>query len=85
MRLANGNIVEPYARLGWAQELGADNAVYTNGIRHVTRSRGGFAEARVGVGALLGKRHALYADYEYAKGARFEAPWTLQLGYRYSW
>ncbi|CFN64293.1 autotransporter [Bordetella pertussis] len=39
----------------------------------------------MGVGALLGKRHALYADYEYAKGARFEAPWTLQLGYRYSW
>ena len=72
--------------MGWAQELGPITLVYTNGIRHVTRSRADSPKARVGWAPCWSKRHALYADYEGTpRGARFEAPWTLQLGYRYSW
>lgn len=43
--------------------------------------------AQIGIGAIgaLGKRHRLYADYEYQKGSRFESPWAVNIGYRFAW
>ncbi|MGT2511937.1 autotransporter outer membrane beta-barrel domain-containing protein [Cupriavidus basilensis] len=48
------------------------------------RTRRGRGGNRVTV-ASLGTNHRLYADYEYASGARLEQPWMLSMGYRYTW
>nr|WP_164926522.1 SDR family NAD(P)-dependent oxidoreductase [Bordetella parapertussis] len=42
--------------------------------------------ARLGLlGGALGRGHSLYTSYEYAKGSKLTLPWTLHLGYRYTW
>ncbi|WP_439810966.1 autotransporter outer membrane beta-barrel domain-containing protein [Bordetella bronchiseptica] len=82
--LAGGNIVQPYARLGWTQEFDSTGDVRTNGIGHAGAGRHGRAELGAGVDAALGKGHNLYASYEYAAGDRINIPWSLHAGYRYS-
>lgn len=82
--LAGGNIVQPYARLGWTQEFKSTGDVRTNGIGHAGAGRHGRVELGAGVDAALGKGHNLYASYEYAAGDRINIPWSFHAGYRYS-
>lgn len=82
--LAGGNIVQPYAKLGWTQEFDSTGDVRTNGIGHAGAGRHGRAELGAGVDAALGKGHNLYASYEYAAGDRINIPWSFHAGYRYS-
>ncbi|AJG19340.1 autotransporter outer membrane beta-barrel domain-containing protein [Cupriavidus basilensis] len=82
---ANGNAVQPYLKLSLSQELDGRSTVRTNGVATRTDLSGGLAELGVGVAASLGTNHRLYADYGYASGARLDKPWTLSMGYRYSW
>ena len=53
--LAGGNIVQPYARLGWTQEFKSTGDVRTNGIGYAGAGRHGRVELGAGVDAALGK------------------------------
>lgn len=83
--LANGGTVQPYVKLSLSQELDGKSTVRTNGVATQTDLSGGLAELGVGVAASLGTNHRLYADYGYASGARLDNPWSVGMGYRYSW
>ncbi|MBB1628653.1 hypothetical protein A9974_25775 [Achromobacter sp. UMC71] len=85
LEMSNGNTVQPYVKIGWSQEFDGKSVVRTNGIGTRTDVSGGRAEVGAGVIAALGKDHRLYADYEYKKGSRFESPWAVNMGYRYTW
>ncbi|OLF55319.1 autotransporter outer membrane beta-barrel domain-containing protein [Pseudomonas chlororaphis] len=83
--LSGGGIVQPYIKLGRAQELDGKSSVRTNGIATRTDLSGGRTELGLGVSASLNNSHQLYADYEHASGSRLDRPWAVSAGYRYSW
>lgn len=83
--LANGNAVQPYIKLSQSQEFDGKSTVRTNGIATRTDLSGGRTELGLGIAASLGANHRLYADYEYASGSRLDQPWSLSMGYRYTW
>jgi outer membrane autotransporter protein len=82
---ADGSLVRPYVRAGWAQELGNRNRVELNGIDFSYEGSGGRLEAGAGVEAMIAKRHFVYLDYGYATGHDMRQPWSVGAGYRYVW
>lgn len=85
IELANGNVIQPYAKVGWVQEFDGKSTVRTNGVATRTDLSGGRKELALGVAASVGKGHRLYADYGYAGGSKEGKPWSLNVGYRYAW
>jgi outer membrane autotransporter protein len=84
MELAGGGDVTPYVQIGGVQELGGSSRTTLNGITLDSRTAGTRLETSVGLSADLGKRHALFAGYSYAKASNYEQPWALNAAYRYT-
>ncbi|WP_157838814.1 autotransporter outer membrane beta-barrel domain-containing protein [Achromobacter sp. DH1f] len=85
IELQGENFIQPYARVGWLQEIDGKSVVHTNGVARRTDISGGGVELGAGVTAALASRHKLYADYRYSAGGRVGTPSAFSLGYRYVW
>lgn len=85
IELANADFIQPYVKVGRAQEFNGKSTVRTNGIATRTDLSGGRTELGLGIAAALGASHRVYADYEYANGSKLDKPWSVSAGYRYTW
>ncbi|BBN53710.1 hypothetical protein TRE132_18350 [Pseudomonas chlororaphis subsp. aurantiaca] len=83
--LPGGSAVQPYLKLGHTQEFDGKSTVRTNGIATRTGLSGGRNELGLGIAASLGTQYRLYADYEYVSGSTLDKPWSVSMGYRYTW
>jgi len=85
-QIANGRWY-PYAKFA-AVKVESQNAIVhadDYDLRAQSIYDGIRAEFGLGTTYLINAKSQLYLDYEYARAALYERPWTLNLGYRRVW
>lgn len=75
----------PYVKLAAAKNESNDGNVSVWGKNYTLSADSWRTEAGVGVSYLLTPTSQVYLDYEYAKAANYERPYSLNLGYRCGW
>jgi outer membrane autotransporter protein len=75
----------PYGKFGVVKTATAAGAIRVAGETFAPGCDGWRVEFGAGAGCRLDAKSQLYLDYEYAKAARYERPWSLNLGYRALW
>ncbi|BCQ69789.1 autotransporter [Pseudomonas sp. Eqa60] len=85
MKLDNGMTLQPYAKASWITEHAGDSRVRVNDIHLSSKLPGSRAEVGGGVILLTAEKHKYYIDAEYTKGSEIEQPYSVNLGYRYTW
>lgn len=82
---ANGQVLEPYARVGAMNEFLGDNHITMNQFEFTPRFGGAVVEASAGIAARLNQSFSVYAEYSYASGDKIRSPWAGNLGMRWEW
>ena len=82
---ANGQALEPYARVGVMNEFLGDDQITMNGFDFNPRLGGAVIEASAGIAARLNQTFSVYAEYSYANGDKIRSPWAGNLGMRWEW
>ncbi|MDR0352854.1 MAG: autotransporter domain-containing protein [Opitutaceae bacterium] len=83
LRLANGSVLQPYARLGGAV-LTSTGGEIRNGYQRLRPNIDGTRlEAGAGILWQLGAAHQLHLDYEASYAEDYTKPWGLTAGYRF--
>jgi outer membrane autotransporter protein len=83
IRLANGGVLQPYARLGGAA-LTSNGGAIRNGYQRLRPTiDGARVEAAAGVVWQLAASHQLHFDYEASYAENYTKPWGLTAGYRW--
>ncbi|MDR0902303.1 MAG: autotransporter outer membrane beta-barrel domain-containing protein [Opitutaceae bacterium] len=75
----------PYGKFGVARTDTAGGTINADGQTLAPDYDGWRFEAGFGASYLVNDRSQVYLDYEYGKAARYERPWSLNLGYRRLW
>jgi outer membrane autotransporter protein len=75
----------PYGKLGAAWTDTQGGAITADGRTFVPHYDGWRFEAGLGAAIPVGARTQVYFDCEYAKAARYERPWSFNLGCRHLW
>lgn len=74
----------PYVRVGYANEFAGTQTVHYAGASIDTQLDTSRAFINTGVSAVIAKRHALFADFQYQKGRDVENTYLVNAGYRYA-
>ena len=80
-----GRTIEPFVGLDAVQQFGGSGNVNVDGVTFSTSTRGAYGIVSTGVAAHFAQRVNAYADVSYAKGERYEQPWSFNVGVRYLW
>lgn len=83
--LADGGMIQPYARVAAVHEFADDNQVKVNGNRFNNNLAGSRGEVGVGVAAAWTDKWSGHAEFDYSNGEKLEQPWGVNLGVRYNW
>ncbi len=79
------NPVNVYAKASYVHEFDGDLSFRMNGIQAQESFGGSWWTWGLGVNAQFSKNHNIYFDIERASGGKFNQPWSVNGGYRYSW
>jgi outer membrane autotransporter protein len=75
----------PYGKFGMVKTDTDGGMVHAHDRDFAPDYDGWRFEAGFGAGYRVNERSQVYMDYEYDKAARYERPWSLNLGYRKLW
>ena len=79
------NPINVYAKASYVHEFDGDVGYRLNGSAEQTSFGDSWWTYGVGITAQLNKKHNVYLDIERASGGKFNQPWSINGGYRFSW
>ena len=79
------NPINVYAKASYVHEFDGDVGYRLNGSAERTSFGDSWWTYGVGITAQLNKKHNVYLDIERASGGKFNQPWSVNGGYRFSW
>ena len=81
----SGAQLQGYMNASWIDELAGDSQVAVNGHGLDNALPGARGEVGGGAALLLGTRHKISVEADYANGHEIEQPLAITVGYRYLW
>lgn len=79
------NPINVYGKISYVHEFDGDVGYRFNGISAGDSFGDSWVVYGIGATAKFGKNHHLYLDVERASGGKFNQPWAINGGYRFSW
>ena len=79
------NPVNVYGKVSLVHEFNGDIGFRMNGISNQESFGDSWWTYGVGVTAQLNQKHNVYLDIERASGGQFRQPWSVNVGYRFTW
>ncbi|MDF9827980.1 outer membrane autotransporter protein [Ereboglobus sp. PH5-10] len=77
--------LHPYAKAGAVYTASGGGEITAGGRRMKVDYDGWRVEFGIGAAYEIDAKSQVYLDYEYAKAALYERPWSIHLGYRRAW